>query len=64
MKFCEICSNEISTGDGDNRCNDCIDIDTAAKRKQANKNRKARESVMESLGLVKVRGALGGTYWE
>jgi hypothetical protein len=26
--------------------------------------RRAREDVLRSLGLVKVRGALGGTYWE
>lgn len=27
-------------------------------------NRKAREDAMRSCGLVKVKGALGGTYWE
>ena len=26
--------------------------------------RKARDHAMRSLGMVKVRGALGGTYWE
>jgi hypothetical protein len=36
----------------------------AAKRARARANRKAREEVMKSLGLVKVKGALGGTYWE
>lgn len=26
--------------------------------------RKAREQVLRDLGMVKVRGAMGGTYWE
>ncbi|MDQ1291959.1 MAG: hypothetical protein QG615_1769 [Nitrospirota bacterium] len=32
-----------------------------AKRREA---RKARDEAYRSCGLVKVRGALGGTYWE
>lgn len=52
----------VSTKDGENRCQSCEEKSrTSAKRKQ---QRKAREGVMRSLGLVKVRGALGGTYWE
>lgn len=35
-----------------------------AKRKKRNAARKERDEVMRSCGLVKVRGALGGTYWE
>ena len=27
-------------------------------------SRKIREEIMRDLGLVKVRGAMGGTYWE
>lgn len=34
------------------------------KTKIANCNRKAREQVMRDCGLIKVKGALGGTYWE
>jgi len=30
----------------------------------AAQNRKAREEAYKSCGLVKVKGALGGTYWE
>jgi hypothetical protein len=41
---------------------------TCDKKKEAQKrsyaNRKAREQVMRDMGLVKVRGALGGVYWE
>ena len=35
-----------------------------AKRKKRNQARKARDDAMRSCGLVKVKGALGGTYWE
>lgn len=34
------------------------------RNKRANRNRKMRDSLMRDFGLVKVRGALGGTYWE
>jgi len=36
--------------------------DKAKRRKAA--LRRGRDQVMKGLGLVKVRGALGGTYWE
>lgn len=61
MKVCEKCGVEIDGGDGDNLCRDCEDGARKAKRRA---QRKAREAVMRSLGLVKVKGALGGTYWE
>jgi hypothetical protein len=35
-----------------------------ARRARARENRKARESALRDHGMVKVRGALGGTYWE
>jgi hypothetical protein len=34
------------------------------KRRRANKNRKARDQAMRDMGMVKVRGNLGGTFWE
>jgi uncharacterized Zn finger protein (UPF0148 family) len=61
MKVCEMCGIEIATRDGDNRCPNC---EKERKRARARANRKAREYALESCGLVKVRGALGGTYWE
>lgn len=67
MKVCRICGDEISTRDGDNECQSCEDwADEAnrAKRRKANQRRRERDQVMQDLGLVKVRGALGGTYWE
>ena len=63
MKVCERCGVEIATRDGENMCPKC---DEGKRRKNAKRRaaRKAREAVMRSLGLVKVKGALGGTYWE
>ena len=66
MKFCERCSTEIATPDGENLCPECEGL-TSKKRLSAAKakaQRQARADAMRSLGLVKVRGALGGTYWE
>ena len=34
------------------------------KRRRRNASRKARDQVLRDLGLTKVRGANGGTYWE
>ena len=34
------------------------------KRKLRNKQRRERDQTLRDLGLKKVRGALGGTYWE
>lgn len=33
-------------------------------RVKANRARKARDQAYRDCGMVKVRGALGGTYWE
>lgn len=66
MKLCELCTEEISTRDGDNRCHKCSELETrkAEQNAQRNSARRAREAALRSCGLVKVRGALGGTYWE
>jgi DNA-directed RNA polymerase subunit RPC12/RpoP len=62
MKVCELCGIEIATKDGDNRCTECEHkVHLKAKKKA---QRKANDDAMRSLGLVKVRGALGGVYWE
>lgn len=34
------------------------------KREKANISRRAKDQAMRDMGLTKVRGALGGTYWE
>jgi len=65
MKVCESCGDEIGTKDGDNRCAECENkAITKAKRAARNKARRERDQVMRDCGLVKVRGAMGGTYWE
>jgi uncharacterized Zn finger protein (UPF0148 family) len=66
MKVCERCGTEISTKDGVGLCPGCERDEENGKAANAKKRaaRKARENVMRDLGLRKVRGALGGTYWE
>jgi uncharacterized Zn finger protein (UPF0148 family) len=66
MKVCENCGVEIATKDGDNLCRPCDEVATSkelAKRRR-NADRRAREDALRSCRLVKVRGAMGGTYWE
>lgn len=62
MKVCEKCGDEISTRDGDNMCRPCED--GKRKKQRAAAARKARDEAMRSCGLVKVRGAMGGVFWE
>jgi uncharacterized Zn finger protein (UPF0148 family) len=65
MKTCEQCGEEIGTKDGDNLCEACDqDRISKARKARAKANRRAREAAMESIGMTKVRGAMGGTYWE
>ena len=40
------------------------ELKTIQRNKAARENRQSREQVMRDCGLVKVKGALGGTYWE
>lgn len=65
MKICEKCGIEIDGKDGDNRCPEC---ETATLTRERNLRRaaqaRARKDAMESIGMVRVRGALGGVYWE
>jgi len=62
MKVCERCGIEIDGKDGENYCSKCADKIRQSKKSRA--RRREREAVMRSLGLIKVKGALGGTYWE
>jgi len=64
VKFCERCGIEIATKDGDNLCTDCGEAKANGKRLNRRKQRQEREATLRDLGLVKVHGALGGTYWE
>lgn len=63
MKFCAKCSADIDgTRDGENLCRECEE--SQIKKAEAQKRRRERESILRDLGLTKVRGALGGVYWE
>ena len=62
MKVCKRCGTEIDTRDGDNLCYDCHH--RRIKSKEAARRRHEIDDVMDSLGLKKVRGAMGGTYYE
>ena len=67
MKICKNCGNEINTRDGENLCRPCEDCEgdkAELKRRRANAHRRANDQAMRDCGLVKVRGELGGTYWE
>lgn len=69
MKFCELCGAEISTQDGENRCRACDDAgDTNRTEKRRRKataaGKREMEQALRDCGLVKVRGSLGGVYWE
>jgi hypothetical protein len=65
---CNKCDIEIDELDGDNYCPDCENSDTPPpplkKKKTKTLSRADREEVYRDLGLVKVRGKLGGTYFE
>jgi len=40
------------------------EADRVARNRRARAARASHDDAMRSIGLVKVRGALGGTYWE
>ena len=66
MKVCEICGDEIGGRDGENRCDRarCQDAPEVAVKPKKKRRPSARDEAMRSCGMVKVRGAMGGTYWE
>lgn len=62
MKVCSVCEEEIFGGDGENICPACEK--SRARRKRQREAAKAKRELMKSLGLTRVRGALGGIYYE
>ena len=63
MKVCEICHCEIDGKDGvDNRCPE--HENTVRVAKKARRRRSIIAEVMADHGMTKVRGNLGGTYYE
>lgn len=63
MKACGTCGIEIATKDGVNHCSKCEDASPKQKQR-ARKRRSEMDSLMRDLGLTKVRGSMGGTYYE
>ncbi len=66
MKVCNKCGIEIDGLDGDNFCDNCEDKDEDEDDLDeiTKEERDEREEIYRDLGLVKVIGALGGTYFE
>jgi hypothetical protein len=57
---CKECGSLIDSRDGE-KCDWCK---AAAGADVRGKTQKVMDEVIKSLGLVKVKGNLGGTYWE
>ena len=59
---CDDCGGVMRGGE----CPMCVQREEQrkARNRRVNTARKTREGIMRSMGLTKVRGALGGTYWE
>jgi uncharacterized Zn finger protein (UPF0148 family) len=64
MKVCKVCGEEIFTPDGVNTCPACQKKVYKKRAKARRELRRLRDQAMRDIGLVKVRGAMGGTYWE
>jgi len=60
MKVCEKCGAEIYTRDGINRCPQGC----KKTKKKTGLTATQRREILDSLGLTRVRGALGGIYYE
>lgn len=60
MKVCARCSDECFGRDGDNTCHKCKEKPFARTKDV----KRAREAALRSIGLTKIKGANGGTYWE
>ena len=65
MKVCEICGSErVGARDTEKMCAACIQIGASKAAVTYARVKIEREDALRSCGLVKVRGILGGTYWE
>lgn len=63
MKVCEICMTELfNVRDGNNRCETCKR--KPGTKKKAKDRRKEMDDLMASCGMTRVRGAMGGVFYE
>lgn len=56
-------ADAANTGRTDEQCMELVRKAQNKRRKQS-ENRKARDEAMRSIGMRKVKGNLGGAYWE
>ena len=64
---CKCCGEVVTIFDDERRkqfCDACSKERAAKSKKRAATHRQMKDQVMRDCGLVKVRGALGGIYWE
>ena len=64
MNVCTHCGEELGTKDGENLCATCDAKVANGKRLRRNALARARHRAMLDCGLVRVKGALGGVYYE
>ena len=67
MKVCANCGSEDIGGDGETLCYTCEEAEDNQRKRQNQRRRmrtRDRIAVLRSLGMVRVRGVLGGVYWE
>ena len=64
--ICSHCKTDISYKKSTifNKKPHCLPCATGLRRKRRNKQNREKNEALRSLGLKKVKGALGGTYWE
>lgn len=65
MKVCNQCGDEIYTKEGVNTCKNCMK--PCKNKTEADKRRSRRrelDAAMASVGMTRVKGALGGVYYE
>lgn len=69
MKFCELCGEEMAESSEASNHATCEaeaarKVKDAARRARRNAARRARNQAYRDLGMTRVRGNLGGTYYE
>lgn len=64
MKVCNRCGVEIDTKDGENTCPGGCKRKKDGTYQPTRLTKKERHELLSDLGLVRVRGAMGGTYYE
>lgn len=66
MKVCANCGIEIDGKDGENMCDQCDQAESKKKMVYLRRKngRKIIDKMLKDMGMTRVKGALGGVYWE